>query len=54
MAHPENGFIYVWLLLQRTQNFHDGLDRKNTMGQPTDLSVDGIILPLRRRRFEET
>jgi len=28
MAHPKNGFIYVWLFLQRTQNFHDGLNSK--------------------------
>ena len=54
MAHSKNSFIYVRLLLQRTQNFHDGLDSKNTTGQPANLSVDGTVLPLRPGRFGET
>jgi len=32
ITHPKNGFIYVLLLLQGAQNFHHGLDKKNTMG----------------------
>ena len=32
IAHPKNGFIYARLLLQGSQNFHHGLDKKNTIG----------------------
>ena len=54
VAHPKNSFIYVWLLLQSTQNFYDRLRNKNTMGEPESLSTNGIILPLRPGRFEVT
>ena len=55
MAHPKNGFIYVLLFLQSTQNFHDRLEgKKNAMGQPENLRLNGIILPREPGRFEET
>lgn len=54
VAHPENSFVYVWLFLQSTQDFCNGLESKNAMGQPEILSMNEVILPLRPGRFEET